>query len=90
MECKDCKYKNITNVKLKNGEFNMQGCLITHILNKESCDYIISDEEVDDMKICYNCKSWIGCGDWGLSCMKNYYNCSTNGFNKACEQFERK
>lgn len=90
MECKDCKYKNITNVKLKNGEFTMQGCLITHILNKESCDYIVSDGEVDDMKICYNCKSWIGCGDWGLSCTKNYYNCSTNGFNKACEQFERK
>ena len=32
---------------------------------------------------------WRCLGDWGLSCDKNYYNCSNNGFDKACEQFER-
>ena len=46
--------------------------------------------EVKNMNICYNCKHWIGGGDWGLSCAKNYYNCSTNGFDEVCEQFERK
>lgn len=90
MECRDCKYRNITNVKLKNGDFAMQGCSITHVLNKQSCDYITNDAEVENMNICYNCKHWIGGGDWGLSCYKNYYNCSTNGFDEVCEQFERK
>lgn len=42
------------------------------------------------MDICFNCKYWLGGGDWGLSCEKDYHNCSTNGFDEACELFERK
>ena len=86
MICKDCKY-NQTYVDLKGIEFNM--CSITHIAYIVSCG-LENDELVKDMDICFNCKYWIGGGDWGLSCQKNYYNCSTNGFGKACEEFCRR
>lgn len=88
MECKDCKYHyNDT----ADGNFiNLNMCTITHRCLTQSCDYIQSDSEVESMNICYNCKHWIGGGDWGLSCAKNYYSCNTNGFVEACEQFERK
>lgn len=83
MECKNCKYYWAGGDKFPNV------CNITHLCNPKSCS-IASDEEVDNMDICYNCRYWYGMGDWGLSCGKNYYNCSHNGFDKACEQFERK
>lgn len=90
MECKYCHYCKEANIQLKTGMYISNSCDITHTLNKKSCDYIISDAEVEDMNICYNCKHWIGGGDWGLSCRKDYYITSTNGFNEACEQSERK
>lgn len=80
MECKDCKHYN----KYKRMYY------ITHICNTQSCTYLSYDKDVEEMNICYNCKYWIGGGDWGLSCEKDYYNCSTNGFNRICEQFERR
>ena len=86
MMCKDCKYKQ-TYVDLKGNEFNI--CSISNIGYIVSCG-LDNDELVKDMEICFNCKYWIGGGDWGLSCQKNYYNCSTNGFGKACEEFCRK
>lgn len=90
MECKNCKYYKISNVIQGDKSFTMNSCSIAHILNTKSCIYITSDAEVEGMDICYNCKYWHGRGDWGLSCEKDYYNCSTNGFDKVCEQFERR
>ena len=84
MKCKNCKYRREVNKT-----FIDHICDITHLISSVSCD-IASDDDVENMDICYNCKHWLGCGDWGLSCRKNYYNCSCNGFDKACEQFERK
>ena len=81
MNCKDCRYR------IADNQYSM--CEITHIINPKSCDYIANDNLVESMNICYNCKYWMGFGDWGLSCKKNYYNCSSNGFDKACEQYER-
>jgi len=84
MECNKCKYLNkeigwdIVNV-----------CRITHRVNPISCN-IESDEYIKDMRICYNCEHWLGGGDWGLSCKRNYYDCSTDGFREACHQFGRK
>lgn len=80
MECRKCGYYN-TFKRL---------CKITNVCNMTSCDYLSYGEKVEDMDICYNCEHWIGGGDWGLSCAKNYFNCSHNGFDKACEQFKRK
>lgn len=90
MKCSSCKYQYATSIKIKEEELFCCSCGITHRIDVESCDYIENDEEVENMNICYNCKQWIGGGDWGLGCAKNYYNCSTNGFDEACEQFERK
>ena len=84
MECKNCKY-----LYESRGWSSGYVCSITHQYNPTSCS-ITSDEYVKYMDICYNCKHWYGGGDWGLSCAKNYYDCSSNGFRKACEQFERK
>ena len=84
MECKNCKHLRVVN------EFFVDNiCTITHIISPTSCS-ITSDEDVKDMDICHNCQHWFGGGDCGLSCAKNYYNCSVNGFDKACEQFERR
>ena len=84
MECKNCKY-------LRNnlGLNDISVCDITHRVYPFSCS-IASDEVIEYLPICYNCKHWYAGGDWGLSCAKNYYNCSINGFDEACEQFERK
>ncbi len=79
MECKNCKYFS---------EYN-DSCDITHMCYTKSCT-LPSDEIVEQLPICYNCQHWIGGGDWGLSCAKNYHDCNSNGFRKACEQFERK
>ena len=84
MECKNCKYLHKVNES-----FIDNICDITHIISPISCG-IASDEDVECMDICYNCQHWYGMGDFGLSCAKNYYNCSHNGFDKACEQFERR
>lgn len=86
MECKDCKYY----IDDHNEFFRTMMCLISHRWKPESCDYIATDEEVENMNICFNCKHWLGGGDWGLSCQKDYYNCSANGFDEACDKFERK
>lgn len=91
MNCKDCKYyKNITIMELGNITNVIPMCCITHIIKPKSCTYIADDTEVENMSICYNCKYWLGGGDWGLSCQKDYYNCSANGFDEACDKFERK
>ena len=84
MECEKCKYLYEEYVWGP-----VKACSITHYTNPKSCS-IESDEDVKKMKICYNCKHWIGGGDWGLSCKKNYYLCSSNGFNVACDQFDRR
>lgn len=77
MECKKCKYSVYGS------------CIITNMCNTKSCT-LLSDDDVENLHICYNCKHWLGGGDWGLSCRKNYYLSSTNGFREACEEFERK
>ena len=84
MECKDCKYRFKTSES-----FVSSICKISHICNTVRCD-IISDEDIENMHICFNCEHWLGGGDWGLSCRRNYYNCNSNGFAEACEEFIRK
>jgi hypothetical protein len=84
MECKNCKYLN-----KEIGWNNFDVCKITSRVNPISCN-IKNDEDVKNMRICYNCHHWYGGGDWGLSCAKNYYDCSSDGFREACDKFLRK
>ncbi len=86
MKCSKCRYYHVF---APSSSYKYTMCKITHICNPESCD-LNSDEDVKDMSICFNCKHWMGMGDWGLSCSKDYYNTSSDGFGKACEKFERK
>lgn len=72
------------------GSYIHSRCKITSACNPKYCDNIVSEEDVEQLQICYNCKHWFGGGDWGLSCAKDYYNCNTNGFTPACKEFERK
>jgi hypothetical protein len=90
MECKYCHYCKVDFYGQKDKLVALPFCDITHRVNPKSCEDILSDEEVKDMEICYNCQYWIGGGDWGLSCQKNYYDCSTNGFCEACKEFKKK
>lgn len=90
MFCENCKYYKVDNFVFDGKEYTNCMCDITHVVNPQACTYFTDNEKVKDMNICYNCKYWYGGGDWGLSCEKNYYNCSTNGFDEVCELFERK
>lgn len=88
MECVNCKYKvdvgdddmccDITHRVLTHPTF---GTLIT------GCNYDEKYKDIESARICYNCKHWIGGGDWGLSCKLDYYRCTTDGFD-TCERFE--
>ena len=89
MECKKCSYYRTDTVNHFGKPYTRSTCIITNRVNPISC-FIASDAEIASMMICYNCKHWIGGGDWGLSCRKNYYLSSTNGFRETCEEFERK
>lgn len=96
MNCKDCKYNKIvdnefySSVWQKNIHYYYNVCDISHLCNKKSCDFIVTDSDVDKMDICYNCKHWIGGGDWNLSCDIHPYMATANGFRKACEMYDRK
>jgi len=89
MECKDCKYYKVDSFTFNGKKYTNRMCEITHLCNTKSCN-AESYEHIENANICFNCKYWHGGGDWGLSCEKNYYNCSANGFDEVCEQFERK
>ena len=67
----------------------LHGCDVTHCFSKyfRTCSYE-SEDELEKANICYNCKHWIGGGDFGLSCAKHYYITNANGFIEACEDFE--
>lgn len=71
--------------------YNYNVCKITHRIIRNSdvqnCDKDINS--IKDMNICYNCKYWIGGGDWNLSCELKPYMASSNGFNSSCDKFER-
>lgn len=103
MECKNCKYKIEIPIKPTdtNGEqfqrytlmLRYSKCKISNTktsVTKYNCERIKSDEDIEKMYICFNCKHWIGGGDFGLSCKKDYYIAEINGFRKSCDLFEAK
>ena len=77
----NCNYKKCEYAKGKT-------CGITNIYEPKIC--LIPKDRLEALDICYNCKYWIGGGDYGLSCKKDYYLATTNGFIKACELFDWK
>lgn len=81
MRCEECEY-------CKRYPDNFLMCDVSHIVNPKSCSFNVAG--IRDMKICYNCKDWIGGGDWGLTCVSDYYMTDNNGFRTACERFKKK
>lgn len=89
MKCSECDYLRHIKSEGIGGTREYNVCDIAHWVNPTSCT-LPSDKLVPDAEICYNCKHWSGGGDFGLSCRKKYHIASTNGFDKACELFERR
>ena len=83
MKCKKCEYLR------ERGYEGQTYCEITHICNPRKCKVDTTDN-LQERKICYNCKHWMGVGDFGLSCDKHYEVCTANGFERACDDFEPK
>lgn len=88
MHCENCGFYHRS--KVRNHSF----CDITNIVNPKGCTY----EYKPDLKICYNCKHWIGykvanktqplalCELFSHKVIRN--NSYANGFTKACNYFE--
>jgi len=51
------------------------------------CAYF--NKDVSQEKICLNCEHYLGGGDWGLSCGKNY-GFIVDSTTKACGKFEKR
>ena len=71
---KPCYACKLTNAVIPNG-------------NCGDCAYFQKD--ISKLNICYNCKHWIGGGDFDLSCKKDSYRIRS-GIDDACKDFERK
>lgn len=90
MKCKDCKYSQPTEYKTKSGG-RLTCCMLTRLVYKEEtesdCSYFNADLSL--YKICYNCKYYIGGGDWGLFCShKEKYHHLGKFKDDGCEYFE--
>ena len=53
----------------------------------ENCEW--HNKDISNEKICCNCEFFLGGGDWGLSCKKDYYTL-VDSVSKACENFSKK
>lgn len=80
MLCENCEYNEKSSIRTYNV------CLITHAINPKYC----YKEDVENNDVCFNCKHWIGGGDFGLSCSKYYHIATANGLRRACEDFDRR
>lgn len=88
MNCNECEFCLTVNNDAYEEPYKV--CRINnHIINNNTTCHLMSGEKLEDMNICFNCKYWMGGGDFGLSCHKNYYISSCNGFDKACKDFDK-
>lgn len=66
-------------------------CALTHVVLLENralkCDFYNRDLSKED--VCYNCRYFIGGGDWGLACGKHYH-MLPDATSKICDDFDRK
>lgn len=84
MKCKNCKYfiKGTTN-----------GCCeLTHRVQSPNIEHKCNcyNKDLSPYNICYNCKYYIGGGDWGLFCShKDKYHHLGRFNDKPCEVYEK-
>lgn len=90
-KCIDCKYS-------QDSGFEIAGtmcciCALTrrviHANVESECNCFNRDLSTYD--ICYNCKYYIGGGDWGLFCShKDMYHHLGKYFDKPCKRYEKR
>ena len=83
--CENCMY--FTGKEEAWGQTIYQCALTNAILTGKPCD--LYNIDISKWKICYNCKHFLGGGDWGLACAK-HYRYLPEALTKACEDMERK
>ena len=94
MKCNDCRY-------VLSGEYHARGkeprieyvCTLTRVLVSADKDHDCQchNRDLSEYDICYNCKYYMGGGDWGLFCSHEDMYHHLGKFNDdACERFERK
>lgn len=64
----------------------IQGNCVLPLNIRTDCEYFNYDFKFHPIKICGNCQSYLGWGDWGLACRKHYHKLPTF-LSDACEDF---
>jgi hypothetical protein len=54
---------------------------------REGCEY--HNRDMSNEKICMNCESYLGGGDWGLACSEDYHKLP-KALSPACDEFKKK
>ncbi len=48
----------------------------------------LKGKDISGERVCVNCRHFLGGGDWGLSCSKEYHRL-VDALDEACEDFEK-
>lgn len=83
MKCKDCKY-------YEKGTYGCctLTCVVVNANEENVCPYY--NKDLSSYDICYNCKYYIGGGDWGLFCShKDKYHHLGHFSDNPCEMYEK-
>lgn len=91
MKCEDCRHSE-SSAFTHNG-FNYVVCTLTRRAMNPKADVTCGcfNRDLSGYNICYNCKYYIGGGDWGLFCShKDMYHHLGKFSDESCEKFERK
>ena len=84
--CEKCQH--YTGKSCNWGGVVLYQCELTRSLDcRSECDW--HDKDFSHDKICLNCKNYLGGGDWGLSCGKNYYRL-VSALDSCIKDFEAK
>ena len=89
MKCRDCKYSN-NETYVFAGKECCTCSLTRRVMNanaESECNCF--NRDLSEYDICYNCKYYIGGGDWGLFCEKHYHHLGKFS-DEPCKDYEKK
>ena len=85
-KCKDCQY-------FQTYKDSIGTCTLTRYVVKDDKDHDCNcyNRDLSGYDICYNCKYYIGGGDWGLFCSHNdMYHHLGKFSDEPCKRYEKK
>lgn len=91
--CRDCQYAKIGSWQVKAGTVEVCCCGLTRVCTQPDIenDCNCFNRDLSEYDICYNCKYYIGGGDWGLFCShKDMYHHLGKFDDEPCERYEKK